>query len=139
MQVARLLLLGKSLDDKEYFMKKFLVVLFVCLFMVTQISFADYIEETELSQIAVKTVLEFDNMVILPTTKTVVIRTIEKSLDAEDEVVSSKAGRKFIYMDREDNLETPNDETCTDFTDFMVKLGLNKAVVKQAIREMEAE
>jgi len=98
----------------------------------------DYIESEDLSQVAVSKALDFDNMVILPTTETCVIRTIVKELDAGGNVVSQRAGRQFIYMNIIDNPETLEiDETCNDFNVFMQKLGLSKAKVKQAIREME--
>ncbi len=122
------------------------VVLVVILFwsfvvVFAQVVFAqDYFEEEDLLQVAVRKVLDFDNMVILPTTKTVRIRTIEKSLDVDGNVVSQKAGRKFIYMDVGDNEETLDiDETRTDFTDFMQLLNISKAKVKNAIRTMEQD
>ncbi len=98
----------------------------------------DYIETNDLTQVATRKVLELDNIVILPTTKTVEIRTIEKSLDADGNIVSQKAGKNFIYMDKEDNPDTPEDESSNDFTLFISKLGLTQALVKQAIREMES-
>ncbi len=98
----------------------------------------DYIETNNLTQIATRKVLDLDNIVILPTTKTVEIRTIEKELDVDGNIVSQKAGKNFIYMDREDNPDTEEDESCDDFTVFMGKLGLTRASVKQAVREMEA-
>ena len=98
----------------------------------------DYIETGDLSQVAVSKVLDFDNMTILVQTNTVEIRTIEKQLDADGVVVSQKAGRNFIYVNIADNPETEDiDETNLAYNIFMQKLGLTKAKVKQAIREME--
>jgi len=97
----------------------------------------EYIISEDISEAVVKRVLDFDNMVILPTTKTVIIRTISKDLDAEGNTVRQGAGPNFIYRDVEDNPETEQDETDNSFTTFMQKLGISKATVKQAIREME--
>jgi len=116
------------------------IYLFVLVIVLGGICFAnDYILSEDISEAVTQRVLDFDNLVILPTTKTVVIRTISKDLDSEGVVVRQSAGPTIIYKDVEDNLETPENEAITDFTDFMQLLDLNKTKVKQAIRTMNTQ
>lgn len=107
----------------------------------------DYIIEEDLAQVPIKTQLRIDNVYITPTTKTFQLRTNKVSLDEDSNVLKSEAGPNFIYMNRDDNPETPEDESSTAFTDVMKKIAevikdtdapaLNKAVLVQVIKEME--
>ena len=82
------------------FVKRFKISLILWLFIlgVAYVSADDYIETDNLSQVAVKTVLGIDNLIILPTTSTCVIRTIKYSLDVEGNIVTQKAGRKIKFI-----------------------------------------
>ncbi len=107
----------------------------------------DYIETEDVSETVAKKVLDLDNMVMQfrPDTGEVTIRGIKKSLDAEGNEVSRRAGKSFNYKNAVDIVDTDEDETSTRFSDFLAKLFPNltqddlEARVKQAVREMEAE
>ena len=83
----------------------------------------------------VDTILDFDNMEIH--LKHSEVRSYKVHRDANGDEISREAGPNFIYRnENEDNPDTPYDETQMH-TIFMQKLGLNKAIIKQAVKEME--
>lgn len=97
----------------------------------------DFLSQNTLTDVEVTVERDIDNIVILPATKTIVIRIIERYLDAEGEVVRTKAGNVINFIDREDDENTLEiDESCTDYTDFLINLGITKAKLRQAIKEV---
>jgi hypothetical protein len=94
----------------------------------------DYLERDDIVDVEVAFEKDIDNIVILLDTKTVVIRTTLSYLDEEDYVVRTEAGELIILRDVEDDLETPEDETLTEYTDFFQSLGINKAALRTAIK-----
>ena len=68
---------------------------------------------------------------IMPNAKTVSI-VIEKGY-VDGKFINIKE-RSFIFRDIEDNLETPEDETDTSYTDFMTAIEINKVALRDFIK-----
>ncbi len=92
--------------------------------------------EKDLPQVAVKSKLELDVIRILAGNTTCEITTNKIEVDANGDTVSSKTGPNFIYRDYPARNGEPES---TSYTDFMTKLGLTKAKVRTAVKEMESE
>jgi len=83
----------------------------------------------------VDSVLDFDNMEIHLVHSEV--RSYRVFRDADGNEVRRIHGPNFIYINEpEDNPDTPYDDTIMHNI-FMQKLGINKAKIKQAVKEME--
>ena len=75
------------------------------------------------------TKIKVDTVRILPLTKTAEI-TLRYTTD-DDKPIKEE---KLIFMDREDNPETPEDETSTEYTQLITGLDINKTFLKNAIK-----
>jgi hypothetical protein len=70
-----------------------------------------------------------DTVKILPYNKTCIITV--RFLDANGEYVNEK---QVVFINQVDNPETPEDESTTEFTDFMQGLNINRVFLKNAIK-----
>ena len=77
-----------------------------------------------------------DNVVWTPTTKKILIRTIDKYYDAEGKMLRSKAGKEILKRDEPANEETGK-EVITDYTDFLIAAGIDMVKVVTAIKNLE--
>ncbi|KKN70068.1 hypothetical protein LCGC14_0435150 [marine sediment metagenome] len=119
---------------------KFLCFVVVCIFVISfsvncfaQDTF-DEVTENPKNPI-VDTILDFDNMEIH--LKHSEVRTYKVHRDANGDEVRREAGPNFIYRNEEENNPDTSYDDTQMHTIFMQKLGLNKAVIKQAVKEME--
>ncbi len=118
-------------------MKKLGILIALCgisLFNIAIVN-AEVIEEKAVTNNIVKVVRDIDNIIINPNTKTIIIRTVKKYLDADGNVVKQERGKTIRFIDKKDNPETPNiNEAKTDYTSFIQELGLNKIKIIKAIK-----
>ncbi len=106
-------------------------LLFMAL-VIVGLSFAGYalaedIDYTEIRPDIIK--IKVDTIKILNFSETAVITLRYVNADG-----NSIKEERVIFMNREDNLETPEDETSTEYTDLMQGLGVNKTFLKQALQ-----
>ena len=55
-------------------------------------------------------------------------------MDGENFVMVGGKEQTFLFVDVDDDLNTPEDETKTDFTDFVESIKLDKKVLKNIIK-----
>ena len=96
---------------------------------------SDYINETDIAQVATKNRLVLDTIRILVQTQTCEVTTLKRQVDDNGDTVSQSQGPNFIYRDKP---ATENDPEDNSYTEFMTKLGLTKTKVRSAVKQMES-
>lgn len=95
---------------------------------------ADYISSEQIDKLETKIETVLDNLYILPTTKTIEVRVIDKYLDAQGKVLRSVGRKLDAIMDQTPNPEDPKDEGSTAYTDFMATAGITLENMNLAVK-----
>ena len=116
---------------KKVCMLAFIMVLVVSSFAVAQ---DNYISKIAISEKETQIATVLDNIYILPTTKTIVIRVMRVYLDNADKVLRSESAGQIIYKDEVDNPETEQNEEITAYTDFLASAGIDIDAIRDALK-----
>ncbi len=84
-----------------------------------------FISKEAINEQETQIAVDLDNIIILPTTETVVVRVIEKYLDSEDKVLRTKSAGQIIFR---------NIESSTAYTTFLVRAGIDVQKIKDALK-----
>ena len=88
--------------------------------------------KTDLSNVETQVEVVLDNIYILPTTKTITIRTIKQYLDADNNVLRKEAGETINYLDRDADPQS-GEGARTEYTDFLSAAGIDIDKIKAAL------
>ena len=120
-------------------MKKVIIGLLIGLLM-SGGCYADYIAESDISPVETKEKIDLDNIMFLPITETVILRTMILYLDEENNVIRSSGGRKYVFANRDEELaddgETVLIPESTEFTQFCQSVGITKAKIITAAKTL---
>ena len=97
-------------------------------------AFAQYLEDEPITDVETRRVREAPRLYILSGEKRIVVKPQWNYLNANGDILRSEPSKVIERIDREDNLETPEDETLTEYTVFMQELGLTKAKLINALQ-----
>ncbi len=84
-----------------------------------------FISKEAINEQETQIAVDLDNITILPTTETIVVRVTEKYLDSEDKVLRTKSAGQIIFR---------NIESSTAYTTFLVKAGIDIQKIKDALK-----
>jgi len=94
----------------------------------------EFISENTAAKVPAKVVREIDNITINPNSKVITVRTLKRELDAEGNTIRTEPAPSITIRNEADNPDTPEDESTTDFNDFIKELGLSKSKLIKAIK-----
>ena len=84
-----------------------------------------FISKEPINEQETQIAVDLDNLTILPTTETVVVRVTEKYLDSNDKVLRTKSAGQIIFR---------NIESSTAYTTFLVRAGIDVQKIKDALK-----
>ena len=108
----------------------FSIVLWIPIIILAQ----EFISEDTVAKVPAKVVREIDNITINPNSKVITVRTFKRELDAKGNTIRTEPAPSITIRNKADNPDTPEDESTTDFNDFIKELGLSKSKLIKAIK-----
>ncbi len=86
-----------------------------------------FISKESINEQETQIAVDLDNITILPTTETVVVRVIEKYLDSADKVLRTKSAGQIIFRNIPET-------SSTAYTTFLVRAGIDIQKIKDALK-----